>query len=75
VAHIGLSCTTGISAPEFELAQICSPRFKLLIAEGAYALIKQRSSIMWTRDDFVSYSFLLAVTATGVGLLATLVFG
>ena len=30
---------------------------------------------MWTRDDFVSYSFLIAVTATGVGLLATLVFG
>jgi hypothetical protein len=66
---------TGISLPECEPAHICSPKFKLLIPEGAYALIKKRSSIMWTRDDFVSYDFLLAVTATGVGLLATLVFG
>jgi hypothetical protein len=28
---------------------------------------------MWTRDEFVSYSFLLAVTAAGLGLL-TLAF-
>jgi hypothetical protein len=30
---------------------------------------------MWTRDEFVSYSFLLAVTVAGLGLLTTLVFG
>jgi hypothetical protein len=66
---------TDISVPECEPAHICSPKFRLLIPDGADALIKQRSSIMWTRDDFVSYSFLLVVTATGVGLLATLVFG
>jgi hypothetical protein len=66
---------TDISVPECEPAHICSPKFKLLIPQGAYALIKQWSSIMWTRDDIVSYSFLLAVTATGVGLLATLAFG
>jgi hypothetical protein len=29
---------------------------------------------MWTRDDLFSYSFLLAVTVAGVGLL-TLAFG
>jgi hypothetical protein len=29
---------------------------------------------MWTRDEF-AYSFLLAVTIAGVGLLATLAFG
>jgi hypothetical protein len=39
-----------------------------------YILIKQRGSIMWTRDEFVSYSFLLAVTVAGLGLL-TLAFG
>jgi hypothetical protein len=31
--------------------------------------------IMWTLDEFVSYGFLLAVTAAGLGLLTTLVFG
>jgi hypothetical protein len=39
-----------------------------------YILIKQRGSIMWTRDEFVSYSFLLAVTVAGIGLVA-LAFG
>jgi hypothetical protein len=29
---------------------------------------------MWTRDEFVSYSFLLAVTVAGLGML-TLAFG
>ena len=39
-----------------------------------YFLIKQRGSIMWTRYDFVSYSFLVAVTVSGLGLLTTLFF-
>jgi hypothetical protein len=65
---------TGISVPGCEPAHIGSPRFKLFIRKGAYALIKQRSSIMWTRDEFVSYSFLLAVTVAGLGML-TLTFG
>jgi hypothetical protein len=30
---------------------------------------------MWTRYEFIPYSFLLAVTMAGAGLLATLVFG
>ena len=60
---------------ECEPAHICSPCFKLFIREGAYALIKQWSSIMWTLDEFVSYGFLLAVTVAGLGLLATLIFG
>jgi len=34
-----------------------------------YISIKQRGSIMWTRDEFISYSFLLAVTVAGVGML------
>jgi hypothetical protein len=38
-------------------------------------IIRQWSSIMWTRDQFFSYSFLLAVTVAGVGLLTTLAFG
>ena len=38
-------------------------------------IIQQWSSIMWTRDQFFSYSFLLAVTVAGVGLLTTLAFG
>src|SRR5271169_6519672 len=38
-------------------------------------LIKQRGSIMWTRYEFVSYSFLVVVTVTGLGLLSTLFFG
>lgn len=29
---------------------------------------------MWTRDEFLAYSFLLAVTVTGLGLV-TLAFG
>ena len=37
-------------------------------------LIKQRGSIMWTRYEFVSYSFLVAVTVSGLGLLTTLFF-
>jgi hypothetical protein len=37
-------------------------------------LIKQRGSIMWTRDELVSYSFLFAVTVAGLGLVA-LAFG
>jgi hypothetical protein len=73
--RIAPSCMTGISVPECEPAHIWWPRFKLFIREGAYALIKQWSSIMWTLDEFVSYGFLLAVTAAGLGLLTTLVFG
>jgi hypothetical protein len=65
---------SGISAPQCEPAHIGSPRIKLFIRQGAYALIKQWSSIMWTRDEFVSYSFLLAVTVAGLGML-TLAFG
>ena len=65
---------TGISVRECEPAHICSPRLKLIVREGGYALIKQRSSIMWTRDEYVYYGFLLAVTVAGLGML-TLTFG
>jgi hypothetical protein len=64
----------GIPVPEREPAHIRWPRFKLFIREGAYALIKQWSSIMWTLDELVSYRFLLAVTVAGLALLTTLVF-
>lgn len=30
---------------------------------------------MWTRYEFVAYSFLVAVTVTGLGLFATLFLG
>ena len=30
---------------------------------------------MWTRYEFVPYSFLFAVTVTGLGLITTLFFG
>ena len=30
---------------------------------------------MWTRYEFISYSFLVAVTVTGLGLFSTLFFG
>jgi hypothetical protein len=32
----------------------------------------QRSSIMWTRYELVSFGFVAVVTLTGVGLLSTL---
>lgn len=37
-------------------------------------LLKQWRPIMWTRDEFLAYSFLLTVTVAGLGLV-TLAFG
>jgi hypothetical protein len=34
----------------------------------------QRSSIMWTRYELISFGFVAAVSLTGVGLLSTLLF-
>jgi hypothetical protein len=34
----------------------------------------QRSSIMWTRYEVISFGFVAAVSLTGVGLLSTLLF-
>jgi hypothetical protein len=32
-------------------------------------------AIMWTLHEFVAYGFLFAVTAAGLGMIATLAFG
>jgi len=34
----------------------------------------QRSSIMWTRYELISFGFAAVVSLTGVGLLSTLLF-
>jgi hypothetical protein len=52
----------------------CEPAYIGLLQNGLM-IDDQRSSIMWTHYELISYSFFLAaVTLTGLGLLSTLFF-
>jgi hypothetical protein len=44
-------------------------------SERMAILIKPRSSIMWSHYEIVSWSFLVAVAITGLGIFTTLFIG